>query len=137
MSITIKGRVIMKGDVEAEAIVTKSPISFTYIDPETGTVVDKTQELCGQTIKDKILVLPRLKGSAMQPFSLYQLVRNGIAPKGLIALDADSRLIAAAIYCEIPLMDKLESNPLEVISTGNLVRVNADKGTVEVYDDQR
>jgi hypothetical protein len=132
MSITIKGRTIMKGNVQAEAIVARSPLSFTYIDPSTGAVADKTHGLYGQTIKGKILVLPMLKGSAMQPFSLQQLVRTGIAPRGLIALDADTRLIAAAIYCEIPLMDKLERNPIEAISTGNLVRVNADKGVVEV-----
>jgi len=121
----------------AEKVVSKLKKESDLIIALAYLNMDKTQELCGQTIKDKILVLPRLKGSAMQPFSLYQLVRNGIAPKGLIALDADSRLIAAAIYCEIPLMDKLERNPLEAIRTGNLVRVNADKETVEVYDDQR
>ena len=132
MSIKIKGRVITKGDVQAKAIVAKSPISFTYVDPATGIVLDKTHDLYGQSIKDKILVLPGLKGSAMQPFSLCQLVRNGIAPRGLVALDADLRLIVAAMYCEIPLMDKMESNPLETINTGSLVRVNADKGIVEV-----
>ena len=132
MKLTIKGRTIMKGDVQARAIVTKSPMSFTYIDPETGAVIDATQELYGQIIKDKILVLPTLKGSAMQPFSLYQLVQNGIAPKGLIALEADTRLIAAALFCEIPLIDKLEKNPLAAISTDDLIRVNADKGIVEV-----
>lgn len=132
MSITIKGRTIMKGDVQAKAIVSKTSLSFTYIDSDTGTVVDTTQELHGQSIKDKILVLPVLKGSAQQPFSLYQLVQKGVAPKGLLALDADTRLIAAAIFCEIPLMDKLEKNPLEAISTGDLVRINADKGIVEV-----
>ena len=122
----------MKGDVQAKAIVSKTPMSFTYIDSQTGAVVDATQDLYGQTIKGKILVLPALKGSAMQPFSLYQLVRSGIAPKGLIALEADTRLIAAAVYCEIPLMDKLEKNPLDAISTGDLVSLNADKGIVEV-----
>jgi len=61
------------------------------------------------------------------------LVKSGIAPKGLISLEADLRIIAAAIYCEIPLMDRLEINPLEAINTGDLVRVNADKGTVKVH----
>lgn len=132
MKMTIKGRTIMKGNVQARALVTKTPLSFTYIDPETSKIIDATQELYGQTIRNKILILPTLKGSAMQPFSLYQLVRNGKAPKGLIALEADTRLIAAALFCEIPLMDKLEKNPLEEISTGNLVRVNADRGIVEI-----
>ena len=122
----------MKGDVQAEAIVTRTPLSFTYVDPDTGTVADTTHELYGQTIKDKILVLPALKGSAHQPFTLYQLVQNGIAPKGLIAVEADTRLIGAAIFCEIPLVDKLEKDPLEAISTGDIVHLNADKGIVEI-----
>ena len=132
MSVSIKGRSITGGDVQAEAIVTGRPVSFTYIDPETGKVVDTTHDLYGQSIKDKILVLPELKGSAMQPFSLFNLVQNGIAPKGLIAVDADTRLIAAAMYCGIPLVDRLEENPLEVISTGDLVRLNASEGVVEI-----
>ena len=132
MSIIIKGRAIMRGDVRAEAIVTREPLSFTYVDPEIGTVIDTTHDLHGQTIKDKILVLPVIKGSAMQPFSLYQLAREGVAPKGIIALEADTRLVAAALYCEIPLVDKLEQNPLEAISTGDLVRLNANDGIVEI-----
>ena len=122
----------MKGDVQAEAIVSKAPLSLTYVDPDTGAITDTTQELHGQSIKGKILVLPTLKGSAQQPFSLYVLVQNGVAPKGLIALKADTRLMAAAMYCDIPLMDELEKNPLEAISTGDLVRLNANKEIVEV-----
>lgn len=133
MGMTIKGRAVMRGDVQAEAIVTKEPLSFTYIDPDTGTVIDTTHMLHGQNIKDKILILPMIKGSAMQPFSLYQLVKKRVAPKGLIALEADVRLMVAAIYCEIPLIDKLEKNPLEIISTGDLVHLNGDKGMIEVW----
>ncbi len=132
MSVTtIKGRTIMKGDVQAEAIVAKTPLSFLYVD-STGGVLDKTQDLYGQVIKDKILVVPTLKGSSMQELSLAALVQSGRAPKGIIALEADTRLITAALFCEIPTMDKLEKNPLEAISTGDLVRINADKGIVEV-----
>ena len=132
MSVTtIKGRTIMKGDAQAEAIVAKTPLSFLYID-STGAVLDKTQDLYGQVIKDKILVVPALKGSSMQELSLAALVQSGRAPKGIIALEADARLITAALFCEIPTMDKLEKNPLEAISTGDLVRINADKGIVEV-----
>jgi len=132
MSVTtIKGRTIMKGDVQAEAIVAKTPLSFLYVDSK-GAVLDKTQDLYGQVIKDKILVVPTLKGSSMQELSLAALVQSGRAPKGIIALEADARLITAALFCEIPTMDKLEKNPLEAISTGDLVRINADKGIVEV-----
>ncbi len=132
MKTTLKGRTIVKGNVEARAIVTKTPMSFTYMDSDTGKIIDSEQEICGQSIKDKILVLPCLKGSAMQPFCLYHLVQSGTAPKGLIAPDADLRLVAAAAFCDIPLMDRLEKNPLEVISTGDIVHINATKGIIEV-----
>ena len=132
MSVTtIKGRTIMKGDVQAEAIVTRTPLSFSYID-DAAAVLDSTHDLYGQIIKDKILVIPTLKGSAMQELALAALVQSGRAPKGIVASEADSRLIAAALFCEIPTMDRLEKNPLEVINTGDLVRINADNGIVEV-----
>lgn len=132
MSITLKGRAVTKGRVQARAIVSSAPLSFTYIDPDTGAVIDSTHELHGQSIKGKILVLPLLKGSAMQPFSLYQLVRSGAAPRGIVAREADERLVASAIYCDIPLIDRLEEDPIEAIATGDVVNVNADKGTVEI-----
>ena len=123
MSVTtIKGRTIMKGDVQAEAIVAKTPLSFTYID-STGTVMDPGQDL---------YVVPKLKGSNLQELALAALVQDGIAPKGIIVLEVDTRLITAALFSEIPTMDKLETNPLEVISTGDLVRIDADTGIVEV-----
>ena len=132
MSITIiKGRTIMKGNAQAEAIVSTAPLSLAYVDSK-GTILDTTHYLYGQMIKDKILVLPSLKGSATQELALAGLVQTGRAPKGIIALEADTRLITAALFCEIPVMDKLEKNPLEAISTGDLVRINADEGIVEV-----
>jgi predicted aconitase with swiveling domain len=68
----------------------------------------------------------------MQELALAALVQRGIAPRGIITSDADTRLITAALFCEMPLMDKLEKNPLEAITTGDFVRMNADKEIVEI-----
>lgn len=137
MKVTeIRGRTIMKGDVKAEAIVSTAPLSFAYVD-STGAIRDRTHYLYGQVIKDKILVLPALKGSATQDLALAGLLQTGRAPKGIIALEADGRLLAAAMFCEIPAMDKLEINPLEEIKTGDIVRINANLGIVEVQKGHR
>jgi len=121
----------MKGNVEAEALVSQEPLSLGYID-ENGAIADRMHYLSGEVIKDRILVLPGLKGSAMQELNLVDLLRNRRAPKGIIALEADTRLLTAALFSEIPTMDKLETNPLEVIKTGDIVHMNADKGFVEI-----
>ena len=131
MSIIIKGRTIIEGDVQAQALVSRSPLSLSYVDA-AGIITDQTHELYGQNIKDTILVLPALKGSAFQDLAMLILVQGNIAPKGIIALEADNRLVIAAAFCDIPTMDRLEKNPLETVSTGDLVRVNADEGIVEI-----
>ncbi len=127
----IKGRVIMSGDVEGEALVCRKPISLSYVD-ENGIIVDRTHHLRGQIIKDKILVFPALKGSAYQELNAADLARNGLAPKGMIALDSDTRLLTSALFAEIPTIDRLETDPLEAIKTGDIVHLNADKGFIEI-----
>ena len=131
MGVIIKGRTIMHGDVEAEALVSKEPLSLGYID-ENGAISDRTHYLHGEMIKDKILIAAGLKGSAYQELNLADLIRNGRAPKGIIVLEADTRLLTAAIFCCLPTMDRLETNPLEAVSTGDLVRLKAGEGLIEV-----
>ena len=117
--------------MRGEAVVAHEPVSFGYID-ENGRVIDTTHHLCGEIVKDKILVMPTLKGSATQELVLIGLVQKGRAPKGIIAVEADTRLATSALFAEIPAMDKLETNPLEVINTGDIVHLNADKGFIEI-----
>lgn len=128
---SMKGRVIAAGEAQAEAIVSRMPLSLTYID-STGAVVDHTSDLFGQNIRGKILVLPVLKGSALQEWSLVALKQQGLVPKGIVTVEADTRLVVASVFCEIPTIDKLDQDPLKAIRSGDLVRVNANEGVVEV-----
>jgi len=121
----------MPGDVKAEALVSQEPLSLSYVD-ENGVISDHTHHLHGKVVKNKILLAPALKGSAYQDLSLADLVKNGRAPKGIIVLEADTRLLTAALFCELPTMDRLETNPLEAVSTGDLIRLNASEGFVEI-----
>ena len=55
----LKGRIIYKGIVEGEALVTSQPLSFYGgVDPNTGMVIEKGHELQGQSVEGKILVFP-------------------------------------------------------------------------------
>ncbi|MEJ2271553.1 MAG: DUF126 domain-containing protein, partial [Candidatus Bathyarchaeota archaeon] len=60
----MKGRIIFKGNTEAEALTTSQPISFYGgVDPETSEIIEKGHELHGKRIQGKILVFPTGKGS--------------------------------------------------------------------------
>jgi hypothetical protein len=128
----IKGRPLLKGIVEGEALVSDQEISFYGgVDPNTGIVVEKGHAIEGRSVKDKILVFPKGKGSTVGSYTLYRLKKNGVAPKAIINLECDTIVAVGAVISEIPLMDKLEQNPLELLKTGMRVKVDATQGFIE------
>jgi len=127
-----KGRVISKGVATAEALVGAEAISFLGgVDPKTGKVIDKTNPLFGKSVAGKVLVIPRGKGSTVGTYVIYQLKKNGVAPAAIINLESEIIVAVGAIISEIPMVDRLDKNPVENIKTGVTVKVDANNGTVE------
>ena len=126
--ITIKGRKIVGGKVQGQALVSHDDICFISVDPEVGVVNERNHELEGTSITGKILVYPTGKGSTGGSYALYGMVRNNIAPKGIINLKADPITAIGAIIGNIPMIDKVDRDPTEVIGTGDYVELDADQG---------
>lgn len=131
--IILKGHKVAKGKAEGEALVSHEPLSFFGgVNTETGMVTDKNHELHGASLAGKILVFPMVKGSSAGGYQLYDMVAHKTAPKGIINLRANSVIAVGAIISDIPVVDKLDSNPLELIRTGDYVELDADNGVVKV-----
>ncbi len=124
----LKGRIISKGVVEAEALVTSQPISFYGgVNPETSEILEKGHELQGQQIQGKILVFPTGKGSTVGSYTLYRLKKGGVAPAGIINSECETVVAVGAIISEIPCVDKID---ISKISTGDIVRIENDVVTI-------
>ncbi len=131
--LIIKGHKVAKGKAEGEALVSHQPISFLGgVDRQSGIVVEKGHELEGVSIAGKILVFPVGKGSTAGSYYLYEMVRCNSQPKGIINLRADTVVAVGAIISDIPMVDRLEHNPLDMIKTGDHVELNADEGIVKI-----
>jgi uncharacterized protein len=129
----LKGHRVSKGKVAGEALVSPQPISFgAGVDPATGVIVDKDCEINGTSVSGKILVFPVGKGSSMGSYRLYEMVRNNVAPKGIINLRGEPVIVSGAIFSNIPMVDQLDGNPLELIKTGDHVTIDADQGLVTI-----
>ncbi|MGB9697751.1 MAG: DUF126 domain-containing protein [Thermodesulfobacteriota bacterium] len=133
MKIILKGRKITGGVGQGEAVVTREPISFLGgVNPDKGMVVEKGHELEGQIITNKVFIFPHGKGSTAGPYIIYAMAKRKTAPAAMINLEAEPIIAVGAAMGNIPLVDKLDQNPLEVISSGDFVRVDGDLGVVEV-----
>lgn len=129
----IKCRSISDGYGEGEAIVSKQALGFNHgVDIDTGVIKEIGHELEGQSIKDKIFIFPRAKGSTGGSCVVYQLGLSEGKPAAIINLNTETIVAVGAILCELPVVDRLEEDPFEAIETGDYVKVNATEGIVEI-----
>ena len=129
----LKGRRVVGGCAEGEALVTRDWISgWGGVDPRTGTIVDVRHELRGQSFAGKVLVFPGAKGSSGWS-SIFHTVRlMGKAPAAMLFNEINAKMALGAVVPPAPAMTDFDADPLECIKTGDWVRVDADNGTVEV-----
>lgn len=126
----LKGRKVMKGSAEGEALVSAEGISFYGgVEPETGKVVEKDHPLEGQCVTGKILVFPTGKGSTVGSYAIYDMKKRGTAPAAIVNHEIETIIAVGAIISEIPCVDQID---IGKIKTGDKVKVDGDSGKVEV-----
>jgi hypothetical protein len=131
--ITLHGRKVVGGVAEGEALVTKQTISgWGGTNPAEGTIIERRHELRGQSFKDKILVFPGAKGSSGWSVNFHVARLAGAQPKALIFKDMTTKVALGAVVMHTPAVTDLDQDPLDVIKTGDWVRVDGDNGIVEV-----
>jgi predicted aconitase with swiveling domain len=133
LETTLKCHRIIGGYGEGEALVSHEPICFYLTDPKTGIVRERSHELAGKNVAGKVLVFPSGKASSVvQIDGLFKLASHNVAPKALIVKDVETVLIVSAFLVKVPLVDRLEKDPFEMILTGDFVKVDADGGKVTI-----
>jgi len=135
--ITLKGRGVIPGIVEGEALVCpKSITGWGGIDPETGIIKEYENVNRGKSIKGKILVMPGSKGS--NGWSCYFAAARvaGAAPLGWIFTRIDSSAGVATAVLQIPTVVDFpeDRDPCRLISSGDRICLDGDTGEVVILE---
>lgn len=129
----LRGRTISRGRAAGPALVSKDPISFLGgVDPKTGEVIERGHALFGKNIRGTVLVFPGGRGSTVGSYVLYQLKKNGVAPAAIVNADSEPIVAVGAIMAGIPMVDRLDADPVAAIADGAAVTVDGTAGTVEI-----
>ena len=132
--IVLKGRKVVGGIAEGEALVTRETISgWGGVHAMTGTIIESRHELKGQSFADKILVFPGAKGSSGWSAVFHTARLAGAAPRAMIFNQMTTKAALGAVVMRIPTVTGLDRDPLDIIETGDFVRVDGDAGTVEIW----
>ncbi|WHS58358.1 DUF126 domain-containing protein [Pseudomonas sp. G2-4] len=132
-TFTLKGRKVVGGRFEGEALVTRDRISgWGGIDPRSGTVIETRHALKGISFAGKVLVFPGAKGSSGWSSQFHIARLAGVAPGAMLFNEMTAKMGLGAVVVHAPAMTDFDEDPLERIRTGDWVRVDADTGTIEV-----
>lgn len=130
-----KGRTISPGRVEGESLVSREPIGFYGgIDARTGLFIEKGHELEGKSVKGKVLVFPCGKGSTVGSYVIYGLSKENQSPLAIVNKETETIVATGAILAGIPCVDRI---PVEKISSGDRLVVDANAGTVTIAKKRR
>lgn len=132
-TIVLRGRKVVGGCAEGEALVTRETISgWGGIDPMTGTIIETHHELRGVSFKDKVLVFPAAKGSSGWSNAFHMTRLTNSAPRAMVFNIINTKIALGAVVTHAPSVTELDQDPLSVIETGDWVKVDGDRGVVEV-----
>ena len=130
-TIVLRGRKVVGGVAEGEALVTRETISgWGGVNPREGSVIETRHELRGVSFKDKVLVFRGAKGSSGWSVMFHTCRLMGTAPIAMVFTEMTNKVALGAVVMRIPTVTELDRDPLELIETGDHVRVDGDRGEV-------
>jgi predicted aconitase with swiveling domain len=132
MERVIKGRALIGGEVEAEALVADEPLSFWGgYDQRTGEIIDRRHPLSGQVAAARVLALPASRGSSTTTAVLLEAVKSGKSPAAIVTVAIDSffslaSIVAGEMYGKpIPIV-AVAPEDFATLRTGQWIRVCRD-----------
>jgi predicted aconitase with swiveling domain len=137
--IVIKCSAVLNGVAEGEALVTKQPLClYDSLDPRSGFITNRRHGLYGKNVSGKVLVFPYGIGSTTSSATILEASRCNKNPCAIVNLETEPLIAVGAILSEklygrvIPIVDKPETNPMEVIEERDMIKVDANVGFIEV-----
>ena len=132
-AIEVRGRGVVKGYAEGEALVADAMLSFWgEVDAVTGKVIAVGHPLEGQSLRGRVLVIRSTKGSSATPMMLNLAQLEGNAPVAFVNIEVDGLAALGCIVNRIPMLTDLERDPFTLIHSGDYVVVDADRGLLRV-----
>ncbi len=119
--------------VEGEAVVSEEGFSPRYdLDRWSGDITKPGHKLEGTNIGNKICFFPTAKGGIAAGWAFYDIQHKGIAPKAFIFGVTNPVMVQGAVFAGITITEGWSAEPSEIVRTGDWVRVDPQRKTIEV-----
>lgn len=106
MTTTINVHRAWGNQISGKALVMREGFSPRYdLDRWTGIISRIGHSAEGESIEDKILIIPTTKGGVAGGWAFFDLLKKGIAPKALIFGKLNPVMVQGAVLARMPIME--------------------------------
>ena len=130
MSSDFDTRVLVAGEARGPALVLDQTLSFWGgFDPQEGRIIDVHHPQFGAQVANRVLCIPRSKGSAGTPGGIAETLRNGSGPLAFVLGESDANisvgvLVANRLYnLEVPVV-RVPMTEMARIASGDEVAID-------------
>lgn len=133
--IKIKGRGAVPGIADGVALVCPDSIAGNSgaLGDTDGIIYEKSNVNRGVSIENRILVVPCSKGSNGFSAHVKSAFVCGVRPAGWVVTRIDAKIGVALASLGLPaVVDFNDVDPIDIIKTGDTVRIDGTSGDVEI-----
>lgn len=131
MTMTIRVQRGYGPPVEGEALVMREGFSPRYdLDRLSGLISRIGHSAEGLSVKDRILVIPTVKGGVAGGWAFFDLLHKGIAPRALVFGRLNPVMVQGAVLARMPITEGLPADALELIANRDVIRVDPQARTI-------
>lgn len=121
--------------VEARALVMREGFSPRYdLDRWTGVISRIGHSAEGESIRDRVLVIPTTKGGVAGGWAFFDLLHKGIAPKALVFGKLNPVMVQGAVLARMPVTEGWDEDALQLIHSGDMLRIDPAARAITVLE---
>ena len=119
--------------VEGVVLIMREGFSPRYdLDRWTGLISRIGHSAEGESIRNRILVIPTSKGGVAGGWAFYDLLNKGIAPKALVFGKLNPVMVQGAVLARMAVTEGWDQDLPALLRRGDSVRVDPGSKTITV-----
>ena len=120
--------------IEGEVLVMREGFSPRYdLDRISGIISRIGHSVEGESIHNKILVIPTVKGGVAGGWAFFDLIHKNISPKALVFGKLNPVMVQGAVLAGLTVTEGWSEDLLSILKNGDHVRIDPEKKMLEIF----
>ena len=120
--------------IEGEVLVMREGFSPRYdLDRISGIISRIGHSVEGESIHNKILVIPTVKGGVAGGWAFFDLIHKNISPKALVFGKLNPVMVQGAVLAGLTITEGWSEDLLSILKNGDRVRIDPEKKQLEIF----